>query len=194
MSGPCLSRFVFRYVTKNLINMDQRNDFAQKALRQILILPPCSLRRCVMSRVLLRLRFGGADGLLSGEPPAVSPAIQVPFQPPQRGLVRLLRSAGAVVVEPDRQLLKSHADLVRLADAEVASHQIQLSGRQHLLHPLHQQRPAHQVVIIRISVSSTAKHKRKSKVLGINWLLHIHATKIICTDGAPCAVKVASRV
>ena len=95
MSGPCLSRFVFRYVTKNLINMDQRNDFAQKALRQILILPPCSLRRCVLPRVLLRLRFGGTDGLLSGEPPAVSPAIQVLFQLPQRGLVRFLRSAGS---------------------------------------------------------------------------------------------------
>ena len=86
MSGPCLSRFVFRYVTKNLINMDQRNDFAQKALRQILILPPCSLRRCVIPRVLLRLRFGGADGLLSGEPPAVSPAIQVLFQFPRAAL------------------------------------------------------------------------------------------------------------
>ena len=53
--------FVFRYVTKNLINMDQRNDFTQKVLRQILILPPCSLRRCVVPRVLLRLRFGGTD-------------------------------------------------------------------------------------------------------------------------------------
>ena len=41
--------------------MDQRNDFTQKVLRQILILPPCSLRRCVMPRVLLRLRFGGTD-------------------------------------------------------------------------------------------------------------------------------------
>ena len=84
---------------------------------------------------------------MCGEPPAVGPAIQVLFQFPQCGLVRLLRSAGAVVVEPDRQLLKSHADLVRLADAEVAPHQIQLSGRQHLLHPLHQQRPAHKAVI-----------------------------------------------
>ena len=37
--------------------MDQRNDFTQKVLRQILILPPCSLRRCVMPRV----RFGGTD-------------------------------------------------------------------------------------------------------------------------------------
>ena len=99
MSSPCLSRFVFRYVTKNLINMDQRNDFAQKALRQILILPPCSLRRCVMPRGLLRLRFGCADGFLSGEPPPIGAAIQVLFQFPQCGLVRLLRSAGAVVVE-----------------------------------------------------------------------------------------------
>ena len=59
-----------------------------------------------MPRVLFRFRFGGADGLLCGEPPAVGPAIQVLFQFPQCGLVRLLRSAGAIVVEPDRQLLK----------------------------------------------------------------------------------------
>ena len=100
-----------------------------------------------MPRVLFRFRFGGADGLLCGEPPAVGPAIQVLFQFPQRGLVRLLRSAGAIVVEPDRQLLKGQANLVRLTDAKVASHQIQLSGRQHLLHPLHQQRPTHHAVI-----------------------------------------------
>ena len=100
-----------------------------------------------LPRVLLRLRFGYADGFLRGEPPAVGAAVQVPFQLPQRGLVRLLRSAGGVVVEPDRQLQKSHANLVRLADAEVAPHQIQLSGRQHLLHPLHQQRSAHEAVM-----------------------------------------------
>ena len=64
-----------------------------------------------LPRVLLRLRFGGADGLLRGEPPAVDPAVQVLFQLPQRGLERLLRSAEAVVVEVDRQLLKGHASL-----------------------------------------------------------------------------------
>ena len=32
-------------------------------------------------------------------------------------------------------------------------------------------------VAIKVSVSSTAKRKRKSKVLGLNWLLHIHTTK-----------------
>ena len=129
------------------MNTDQRNDLADKPRHQLFFAPPCSLRRCAMPRGLLCLRFGGADGLLCGEPPAVDPAIQVLFQFPQCGLVRLLRSAGAIVVEPDRQLLKGHANLVRLADAEVASHQIQLSGRQHLLHPLHQQRPAHEAII-----------------------------------------------
>ena len=100
-----------------------------------------------MPRGLFRLRFGGADGLLSGEPPAIGPTVQVLFQLPQRGLVCLLRSAGAVVVEVDRQLLKGHANLVRLTDAEVASHQIQLSGRQHLLHPLEQKCMTHKAVI-----------------------------------------------
>ena len=55
--------------------------------------------------------------------------------------------SGAVVVEIDRQLLKGHADLVRLADAEVASHQIQFSGRQYFLHQLTQERPPHISVI-----------------------------------------------
>ena len=50
-----------------------------------------------MPRLLLRLRFGGADGFLRGEPPPIGTAVQVLFQFPQRGLVRLLRSAGAVV-------------------------------------------------------------------------------------------------
>ena len=109
-----------------------------------------------MPRVLLRLRFGGADGFLRGEPPAVSSAVQVLFQLPQRGLVRLLRAAGAVVVESNGQLLKGHANLVRLADPVVASHQIQLSGRQHLLHPLHQQRPAHQAVIGNSRITAAA--------------------------------------
>ena len=106
MSGPCLSRFVFRYVTKNLINMDQRNDFTQKSLCQRLLLPPRSLRRCVLPGICFGFRFGRTDRSLRGEPPAVGPAVQVLFQFPQRGLVRLLRSAGAVVVEVDRQLLK----------------------------------------------------------------------------------------
>ena len=74
-----------------------------------------------MPRVLLRLRFGGADGFLRGEPLAVGAAVQVLFQFPQRGLVRLLRSAGAVVVEIDRQLLKGHANLARLADIRCIS-------------------------------------------------------------------------
>lgn len=100
-----------------------------------------------MPRIPLRLRLGGADGFLRGEPPAVGTAVQVLFQLPQRGLVRLLRSAGAIVVEPDRQLLKGHANLVRLTDAEVASHQIQFSRRQHLLHPLEQKCPTHEAVI-----------------------------------------------
>ena len=46
----------------------------------------------------ISLRLGGADGFLSGEPPTIGPAVQVLFQFPQRGLVRLLRSAGAIVV------------------------------------------------------------------------------------------------
>ena len=47
----------------------------------------------------------------------------------------------------------SDAELVKVVcgelnvSAKVAPHQIQLSGRQHLLHPLHQQRSAHEAVI-----------------------------------------------
>ena len=57
-------------------------------------------------RGLLRLRFGCADGLLRGEPPAIGPTVQVLFQLLQRSLVRLLRTTGSVVVEIDRQFLK----------------------------------------------------------------------------------------
>ena len=72
------------------MNTDQRNDLADKPLHQFLFIQPRDLRCCVMPRGLFRLRFGGADGLLSGEPPAVGPTVQVLFQLPQRGLVRLL--------------------------------------------------------------------------------------------------------
>ena len=99
----CLFCFVLQCVAEYLVDTDQRNDLADKPRHQLFFAPPCSLRRCAMPRGLLRLRFGGADGLLSGEPPAIGPAIQVLFQFPQCGLVRLLRSAGAIVVEPDRQ-------------------------------------------------------------------------------------------
>lgn len=151
---------ILQCVTENLMNTDQRNDLADKPRHQLFFAPPCSLRRCAMPRGLFRLRFGGADGLLRGEPPAVSPAVQVLFQLPQRGLVCLLRSAGAVVVEIDRQLLKGHANLVRLTDAQITPHQIQLPGRQHLLHPLHQQRPAHEAVIGngRIAAAADGEH------------------------------------
>ena len=84
---------ILQCVTENLMNTDQRNDLADKPRHQLFFAPPCSLRRCAMPRGLLRLRFGGADDFLRGEPPAVGPAIQVPFQFPQRGLVCLLRSA-----------------------------------------------------------------------------------------------------
>ena len=129
------------------MNTDQRNDLADKPRHQLFFAPPCSLRRCAMPRILLCLRFGGADGLLRGEPPTVGSVVQVLFQLPQRGLVRLLRAAGAVVVEPNGQLLKSHADLVRLTDAKVTPRQIQFSGCQHLLHPLEQKYPTHEAVI-----------------------------------------------
>ena len=79
------------------MNTDQRNDLADKPLHQFLFIQPCGLRSCVLPRVLLCFSFGGADGLLRREPPTVGPAIQVLLQFPQRGLVRLLRSAGAVL-------------------------------------------------------------------------------------------------
>ena len=59
-----------------------------------------------MPRISLRFCSGLVNSFLRGEPPAIGPTVQVPFQFPQRGLVRLLRSAGAIVVEVDRQLLK----------------------------------------------------------------------------------------
>ena len=86
---------ILQCIAENLMNTDQRNDLTDKLLRQFFFFPPCDLRRCIMPCGLLRLRLGGVDGLLRGEPPAVGPAVQVPFQFPQRGLVRLLRSAGA---------------------------------------------------------------------------------------------------
>ena len=39
----------------------------------------------------------------------------------QRGLIRFLRAAGTVVVEPDSQFLKGHPLIVRLADAVVTA-------------------------------------------------------------------------
>ena len=92
--------------------------------------------------------------------------VQVLFQLPQRGLVRLLRTTGSVVVEIDRQFLKGHANLVRLANAVVTAHQIQLSGRQHLLHPLHQQHPTHEAVIGNGGVAAAGKPRRPVAALG----------------------------
>jgi hypothetical protein len=62
------------------------------------------------------------------EPPTVGSAVQVLFQLPKRSLVCFFRSAGIVVIEPDRQLLKSHPLTIRLADAKVTANQIQFSG------------------------------------------------------------------
>lgn len=112
-----------------------------------------------MPRISLRFCSGLVNSFLCGEPPAVGAAVQVLFQLPERGFVRLLHTAGTVVIEPDRQLLKGHADLVRLTDAEVALHQIQLSARQHLLHPLEQKCPTHEAVIGNGGIAAAADGK-----------------------------------
>lgn len=81
------------------------------------------------------------------EPLTVSAAVQLFSKFPDGALIRLLRPAGAVVVEPDGQFLKSHPLLVGLADPQITAHQVQLSGLEHFLHALEKQRPAHEAII-----------------------------------------------
>ena len=64
--------------------------------------------------------------LLDVQPPTVGSAVEVLFYFPDGVLVCLLRSAGAVVVQPDGQLLERHALLLRLADPQMTAHQVQL--------------------------------------------------------------------
>lgn len=62
-------------------------------------------------------------------------------QLPDSALIRLLRPAGAVVVQPNGQFLKGYTLLIGLADPQIAAHQVQLSGLEHILHALEEQRP-----------------------------------------------------
>ncbi len=71
----CSFCFFLQCVAKYLMDTDQRNDLADKPLHQCLFVQPCGLRSCVMPRISLRLRFGGADRFLRGEPPAVGAAV-----------------------------------------------------------------------------------------------------------------------
>ena len=52
--------------------------------------------------------------------------MEVSFQFSDGTFVGLLRPAGSIVVQPDGQLLKGHALLLRLADPQMTAHQIQL--------------------------------------------------------------------
>ena len=124
-----------------------RNDFTEKPLRQFFFVQPGGLRRHIVTGISLCIRSGLANSFLDGEPLTVSAAVQLLSQFPDGSLIRLLRSAGAVVVELDSQFLKGHALLVRLANSQITAHQIQLSGLEYLLHALEEQRPAHEAVI-----------------------------------------------
>ena len=86
------------------------------------------------------------NGFLDGDPPTVSAAVQLLSQFPDGALIRLLRTAGTAVVQPDGRFLKGHALLVRPADPQVTAHQMQLSGTQRL-HALEKQRPARETVV-----------------------------------------------
>ena len=92
-------------------------------------------------------------------PLAVCTAAQMLPQFSDGTLVCLLRTAGAVIVQPDRQFLKGHALFIGLADPQITVHQIQLSGLEHFLHALEKQRPAHETVIGpgRITVKTNVK-------------------------------------
>ena len=99
------------------------------------------------------------NGFLNGEPLTVSTTVQLLSQFPDGAFVRFLRAAGAVVVEPHGQFLKGHALLVGLANSQITAHQIQLSGAQHLLHALAEQRPAHEAVVGPGGVTTTPEVK-----------------------------------
>ena len=120
----CLFYFLFQCVAEDLMDVDQRNDFTEKPLRQFLFVQPGGLRRHIVTRISLCLRSGPVNGFLDEEPLAVSAAVQLLPQFPNGTLIRLLRTTGAVVVEPDGQFLKSHALLIRLANPQITAHQI----------------------------------------------------------------------
>ena len=141
------------------MDVDQRNNFTEKPLRQFLFVQPGGLRRHIVAGISFCLRSGLENGFLDGEPLAVSAAVQLLSQFPNGSLICFLRTAGAVVVEPDSQFLKGHALLVGLANSQITTHQIQLSGAQHLPHALEEQRPAHEAVVGPGGVTTTTKVK-----------------------------------
>ena len=155
----CLFYFLFQCVAEDLMDVDQRNDFTEKPLRQFFFVQPGGLRRYIVTGISLCIRSGFANGFLDGEPPTVSAAVQLLSQFPDGALIRLFRTAGTVVVEPDGQLLKGHALLVWLANSKITVYQIQFSGRQHLLHALEEQRSAHEAVVGPGGVTTTPKVK-----------------------------------
>ena len=70
------------------------------------------------------------------------------------------RGCGRAAMEAALAYIRSKpfgaSNLVRLTDAEVASHQIQFSGRQHLLHLLEQKCPTHEAVIGHSGIAAAA--------------------------------------
>ena len=120
----CLFCFLLQCVAEDLMDMAQRNNFADKPLRLFLFVQPGGLRRHIVTRISLCFRSGLVNGFLDGEPLTVSSAFQLFSQFPDGSLIRFLRPAGAVIVEPDGQFLKSHALLVGLADPQITAHQI----------------------------------------------------------------------
>ena len=106
------------------MDMDQRNDFTEKSLRQFLFVQPGGLRRHIVTRISLCFCSGLVNGFLDGEPLTVSTIVQLFSQFPDGALIRFLCTTGSVVVEPDGQFLKGHALLVGLTDPQITAHQI----------------------------------------------------------------------
>ena len=163
---PCLSQPKIYISDFTNEHEAKRLYLTAKSIRQFLLIHPCPLRCYVLPGIRFGFRLGLADRFLCSKLLSICAGIETLFQFPQRGLVCLLRSAGAVVIEIDRQLLKGHANLVRPADPVVASHQIQLFGRQHLIHPLHQQHPTHEAVIGNGGIAAAGKPRRPVAALG----------------------------
>ena len=83
----CLFCILLQCVTEDLMDVDQRNNFTEKPLRQLLFVQPGGLRRHIVTRITLRLRFSSVNGFLDGEPLAIRAAVQLLFQFPDGALI-----------------------------------------------------------------------------------------------------------
>lgn len=75
----CLFCFLLQCVAEYLMDMDQRNNFTEKPLRQFLFVHPGGLRRHIVTGISLCIRSGLANRFLDGEPLAVSTIVQLFF-------------------------------------------------------------------------------------------------------------------